>query len=74
MSQTREPQPSMTPLSDLDQHLTYLKLPFMAQHYQEMATQAAHKQWSHLDYLATLAQGEADLRRDRSPARVRRCP
>jgi len=66
MSQTREPQPSMTPLSDLDQHLTYLKLPFIAEHYAELAKQAAQKQWSHVDYLARLSQGEADLRRDRA--------
>jgi DNA replication protein DnaC len=58
-------QLSMAP-SELDHHLIYLKLPFMAQHYDELAKQAATKQWSHLDYLATLAQGEADLRRDRA--------
>jgi DNA replication protein DnaC len=52
--------------SALDQHLSYLKLPFMAQHYNELAQQAATKQWSHLDYLTTLTQGEADLRRDRA--------
>lgn len=54
------------PPSELDQHLAYLKLPFMAQHYDELAKQAATKQWSHLDYLSTLTQGEADLRRDRA--------
>ena len=52
--------------SALDQHLSYLKLPFMAQHYNELAQQAATKQWSNLDYLKTLTQGEADLRRDRA--------
>ncbi len=31
-----------------------------------MATQAAQKQWSHVDYLDRLTQGEADLRRDRA--------
>ena len=66
MSHTHNSQPSMTPLSDVDQHLTYLKLPFIAEHYGEMATQAAHKGWSHVDYLARLTQGEADLRRDRA--------
>lgn len=60
-----QPQLQM-PLSQLDQHLSYLKLPFMAQHYDELAKQAATKQWSHLDYLVTLTQGEADLRRDRA--------
>ena len=66
MSHTQDPQPSMTSLSDVDQHLTYLKLPFIAEHYGEMATQAAQKQWSHVDYLDRLTQGEADLRRDRA--------
>jgi DNA replication protein DnaC len=54
------------PLSELDQHLSYLKLPFMTQHYDELAKQAATQQWSHVDYLTTLTQGEADLRRDRA--------
>jgi DNA replication protein DnaC len=38
----------------------------MAQHYDELAKQAATQQWSHVDYLTTLTQGEADLRRDRA--------
>ena len=54
------------PPSALDHHLRYLKLAFMAQHYDECAQQAATKQWSHVDYLTTLTQGEADLRRDRA--------
>src|SRR5688572_16969070 len=64
---TSQDQPQLTlPPSELDHHLSYLKLPFMAQHYNELAQQAATKQWSHLDYLTTLTQGEADLRRDRA--------
>jgi DNA replication protein DnaC len=50
----------------LDQILKYLKLPFMHEHYQELAKQAAKKHWSHADYLEKLADGEAALRRDRS--------
>ncbi len=64
MSHNRDTQRSMT--SDVEQHLIYLKLPFMAAHYGEMATQAAQKERSHVDYLARLAQGEADVRRDRA--------
>jgi len=52
--------------SPIDQHLRYLKLPFIRDHYQEMAAQAAKKHWLHVDYLANLVSGEADLRRDRS--------
>ncbi|MEE9146801.1 MAG: IS21-like element helper ATPase IstB [Candidatus Tectomicrobia bacterium] len=64
MSHNRDTQRSMT--SDVEHHLIYLKLPFMAAHYGEMATQAAQKERSHVDYLARLAQGEADVRRDRA--------
>ena len=55
-----------TPQDLIDQHLKYLKLPFMREHYQSMAAQAATKHWSHADYLEKLADGEAALRRDRS--------
>jgi DNA replication protein DnaC len=48
------------------QHLAYLKLPFIAEHYGPLAKQAAQKQLAHVDYLATLMQGEADLKRDRA--------
>jgi len=41
----------------------------MQDHHQEMAALAAKKQWSHLDYLEKLADGEAALRRDRSVER-----
>jgi DNA replication protein DnaC len=55
-----------TPSSDVAHHLSYLKLAFIAQHYAELATQAAQKSWSHVDYLARLAEGEAQWRRDRA--------
>lgn len=62
--------PDQPPLTlaprELDHQLSYLKLPFMAQHYGDLARQAAAKAWSHLDYLATLTQGETDWRRDRA--------
>lgn len=50
----------------LDQNLKYLKLPYMRDQHQELAKQAALKQWSHLDYFEKLADGEAALRRDHS--------
>lgn len=53
----------------LDQYLHDLKLAFIAAHYGEMAKQAAHKHWSHLDYLGHLMEGEALLRRDRATQR-----
>jgi DNA replication protein DnaC len=66
MSKSQAQPPLTMPLSELDHHLSYLKLPFMTQHYDELAKQAATQQWSHVDYLTTLTQGEADLRRDRA--------
>ena len=50
----------------LDEHLKYLKLPFIREHCQGLAAQATEKQLPHIDYLEKLADGEAALRRDRS--------
>jgi hypothetical protein len=47
-------QPVTTPSGDVEQHLTYLKLAFIAQHYAPLAQQAAQHAWSHVDYLAKL--------------------
>jgi DNA replication protein DnaC len=66
MSERNHTQESTTPLRDMEHHLTYLKLAFIAAQYAELATQAAQKEWSHVDYLARLLEGEADLRRDRA--------
>jgi DNA replication protein DnaC len=54
---------------DLDQTLKYLNLPYMRDHHQELAKQASHSQWPHLDYLEKLAEGEAAFRSDRSTQR-----
>ena len=53
----------------LDELLNYLKLPYMHQNYESLATQAAQKQWTHVNYLTELATAEADLRRDRATKR-----
>lgn len=58
--------PSKEPMVSLDQKLNYLKLAFMAGHYENLATQATQNQWAHIDYLASLVDGEANLRQDRS--------
>ena len=47
-------------------HLELLGLPFMRDNYDMLAGQAAQKGLCHVDYLATLADGEAGLRRERS--------
>jgi len=66
MADSKHPPPTTAPASDVEHHLHYLKLAFMAQHYAELATQAAHNMWPHVDYLARLVEGEADMRRDRA--------
>jgi DNA replication protein DnaC len=66
MSDSPNTPPTTTPASEVESHLSYLKLSFMAQHYAELATQAAHKMWPHVEYLARLVEGEAHLRRDRA--------
>jgi DNA replication protein DnaC len=38
----------------------------MAEHYQQLAAEAAQKGWSHQDYLERLIQGEAEMRWDNS--------
>ena len=48
----------------LDEHLKYLKLPFIREHYQGLAAQADEKQLPHIGYLEKLADGEAGFRRD----------
>jgi DNA replication protein DnaC len=51
---------------DVDRHLHDLKLVFIAEHYGELAKQAASKQCAHVEYLGELVAGEAHLRRDRA--------
>ena len=55
MAERTNTQESTTPLSAVEQHLAYLKLSFIAEQYAELAKHAAHKAWSHVDYLARLA-------------------
>lgn len=46
----------------MNERLTYLRLPFMRAHYQELADQATREAWPYATYLERLVQGEADLR------------
>ena len=54
---------------ELHRQLGYLKLPFMREHVEELARQAATDGWSHAEFLARLADGEAAQRQDRARAR-----
>jgi DNA replication protein DnaC len=47
-------------------YLARLQLPYVRAHYESLARQAATEQWSHLDYLARLIEGEAHRREERS--------
>ena len=75
-----EPNDAQTPpeqLDTIDHPLAYLKLGCIAKQEAALATQAAHKAWSHVDSLATLVEGEAHVRRDRaikSRSRLARFP
>jgi DNA replication protein DnaC len=53
-------------LARLDTQLDRLHLSHVKSHYQDLATKAAQKQISHLDYLAQLIEGEATVRENRA--------
>ncbi len=57
------------PNATLGDHLTYLKLSFFRENCEELARQAPQKNWSHLEYLTRLAEGETLQRRDRATER-----
>ena len=54
---------------DLRRQLELLKLPFILEHFEELARQAGTEQWSHVEFLARLIEGEAALRQDRARQR-----
>src|ERR1019366_9208617 len=54
---------------DLNAQLDYLRLPFIRQNFEDLARQAITVQWSHLDFLSRLIQGETGTRYDRSTQR-----
>ena len=54
------------PNPTLAERLAYLKWHFIREHFEDLARQAAHKQWPHVDYLAKLVEGEAQRRQDRA--------
>ena len=52
--------------AELRAHLTTLQLPYIREHYEPAAQQAAAQSMSHIDYLARLIEGEAHRRETRS--------
>ena len=66
MSRKTQPPPSD---ESLQRQLVDLKLPFMRTHYEELASEAARREWTPLTYLKALVAGEADTRHERRVAR-----
>ena len=54
------------PEERLAAHLAYLKLSYTREHFEQLAQLAAKEHWSHVRYLCSLMEGEANLRQDRS--------
>ena len=53
----------------LNEHLDYLKLTSVKENCQPLAVESAANNWSHLDYLGRLLQGEVAARQQRTIAR-----
>jgi len=53
----------------VQEQLTYLKLPFIREHFEPLARDAAQAHWGHVDYLAGLVEGEALDRQQRAIVR-----
>jgi len=66
MDQSKATQASAMPPGDVEHSLRDLKLALIAEHSGALATQAAGKQWSQVDSLGRLLEGEAHRRRDRA--------
>jgi DNA replication protein DnaC len=49
--------------------LLYLKLAYFHEHHQSLAREAVEKNWTPLDFLSRLAEGEALRRKDRATQR-----
>jgi DNA replication protein DnaC len=64
MSQSKDISPD-----ELRRHLDALKLPYLRDHAEELAKQAAAGKWTHTQFLARLLEGEAAQRHDNARAR-----
>ncbi len=66
MSKEKMNDISKRTFSNIEDNLQYLKLPFIKNNYESLAIEAAKKQFSHVDYLTRLIEGEAHMLCDRS--------
>jgi len=53
----------------MEQQMSYLKLHYMSENYDETVQQALKEKWSHIDCISSLVAGEAAARWDRSTQR-----
>ncbi len=58
-----------TSTDELNDYLTYLKLPWIRENYNAMVTEAANQNWGHVEFLRRMLEGEANIRADRSTQR-----
>jgi DNA replication protein DnaC len=66
MSRHKDPKAAA---DDLRRQLQLLKLPFTLEHFETLAQKAGTQQWSHVEFLARLIEGEAALYQDRARQR-----
>jgi len=66
---SRSKTATASPDDDLRRQLELLKLAFILEHFEELAGKASAEQWSHVEYLIRLIEGEAALRQDRARQR-----
>jgi DNA replication protein DnaC len=67
MKLERKAPPGIEPTTDsLRAQLASLKLSYLLDHFESLAQQAGAEQWSHVQYLARLIEGEAHQHEDRS--------
>ena len=67
MKPERKTTPSIQSTTDsLRAQLTSLKLSYLLEHFESLTQQAGAEQWTHIEYLARIIEGEAHRREDRS--------
>jgi len=52
-------------MTDLENHLLHLKLPYIRENYESVAATAARKNWTHIHFLSELIKQESGLRKDK---------
>jgi len=57
------------PTHELTENLIYLKLPWIRENYESLASDAARKKCSHVEFLCRLIEGETQLRTNRATER-----